>query len=972
MDFILVLLGLAVLALPVLVIVALVGLRRLRNRVRSLERRLGELERPSWAVPARPPEPLSGLEPNLAPSEVQTQVPMPAPGSVPQAAAASALGTVAGPAPPSSASDAAARPPGQAAAVPAPATAPEASGTPWDRAAARWRTEGPGAITAGHLPPARPSLSDRLVKWLTANWVYAVSALSLALAGIFLVQYGIEKGLLPPSVRVVAAILLGLVLIGAGERLRRRYGDEGPQATANLPSVFSGAGLVTIFAAVLAARQMYGLISAEVAFAGHLVTAALAVGLGWFHGPLLVAFGLLGAAAAPFIVSGESAAGPWLYGYFLLMAAVGLAVDAVRRWNWVSGLALVLSYGGGWLVLQTGAGLPGVMLQLLALVALAVILPRLQLVPRHEGPGVLMAIVASGAKAGGTVTVPVVLAAAAVLVSTVLLLLQIDAPEGEAMLALVALTGLALALIFWADRAEGLVDLAFVPALGLLTALILTGAGAMALQQGYEAGAIDARPPEAPAPMTVALLLGFATLVGLGFAWRSQRSRGLMRWIDTGFAVLLAPLAAVALDLLWHPVRVVGAFAWALHVIVLAAAMVALALRYARADAPDRRRFAHATLAALSLIALALFSVTSATPLTLALAVLVVVAAGLDGRLDLPEMRFFIQTGAAVLWFRLFGNPGIDWAMVAPAGQVLAAFGGTIAAFWAALRLLRGRPRDTAKGVLESGAVGLVAVLVNIVLTRRLVPFVEASDLQTYWGASVNAMPWSILMLVQIYRLRLGGPMRRFRQVIAAIAAVLAGGGLFAAAIVLNPVLSESMAARSALVSGPPLLDSLALAYLLPAVLFLLAGWKLPGLAVRVRQAVLTIGAALLALFVGLEIRRFWEGDWLGVPRLVQGELYSYTVALMLVGAALLYAAITRRSALLRRIAMAVIGFTIVKVFLLDASGLSGLTRVVSFLGLGLSLAGLAWLNRWAGQVSREGATPAALEPSRPEPPSGQ
>ena len=34
-------------------------------------------------------------------------------------------------------------------------------------------------------------------------------------------------------------------------------------------------------------------------------------------------------------------------------------------------------------------------------------------------------------------------------------------------------------------------------------------------------------------------------------------------------------------------------------------------------------------------------------------------------------------------------------------------------------------------------------------------------------------------------------------------------------------------------------------------------------------------------------------------------------------------------------------------------AGLTGLTRVLSFLGLGLSLAGLAWLNRWAGQAAR-------------------
>jgi uncharacterized membrane protein len=112
----------------------------------------------------------------------------------------------------------------------------------------------------------------------------------------------------------------------------------------------------------------------------------------------------------------------------------------------------------------------------------------------------------------------------------------------------------------------------------------------------------------------------------------------------------------------------------------------------------------------------------------------------------------------------------------------------------------------------------------------------------------------------------------------------------------------------------------------------------------------------LVAFYAALEIRRFWRGPDLSVPGVTQAELYSYTVALMLLGAALLYQAIARRSQGLRRIAMAVIALTIAKVFLIDASGLTGLTRVFSFLALGLSLAGLAWLNRWAaGQGEAQG-----------------
>jgi uncharacterized membrane protein len=68
------------------------------------------------------------------------------------------------------------------------------------------------------------------------------------------------------------------------------------------------------------------------------------------------------------------------------------------------------------------------------------------------------------------------------------------------------------------------------------------------------------------------------------------------------------------------------------------------------------------------------------------------------------------------------------------------------------------------------------------------------------------------------------------------------------------------------------------------------------------------------------------------------------------IGAGLLYQAIARNSVVLRRAAMAVIGLTVAKVFLIDVAGLTGLTRVFSLLALGLSLAGLAFLNRWAAR----------------------
>ena len=920
MEGLLVLAILIALAIPVLIIVLLVGQSNLKSRIDRLERALREtravIAAGASAAAAVTAVPASNVPPMAAPIAARAEKAAPLP-PVSQVVSPFDLEK----------SD----------------TAGLAAQAQANAAALNQHQNRPLVIRADRI--------GALINWLTTNWVYAVSALSLALAGVFFVQYGMEKGLLPPGLRVIFAMMFGVGLIGGGEWLRRKVGDGEDKSTAYLPSVFAGAGVVTMFAAILAARQLYGLIGPELAFLGHLATAVLAIGLGWVYGPLLVAVGLLGAALAPFVVAGGSAAEPWLYGYFALITGVGLAVDAVRRWAWVSVLALVLGYATGWLAMVAGAGEAGWVAFYAALALMAVIIPPLSFIPRHGGPATLVSLVRGGNAVWPSF--PTRLAAGAALASTAgLVLIALAGAEPVSMLAMGALTLLALAYLIWADRAEGLGDLALLPAGGFLAALAMQGLGEAPLWRDFMAQGIAVRAAETSGPMTVTWLLGMAVAISAAAALRSFREGEFRVAFGLG-AVLVAPLAVAIPELLWQPSLVIGPYPWALHAMAIAAAMVALALRYARMDGEDHRRFAYATLSALSLIALSLFVVGTAVALTLALGVLVVAAAGLDRRFRLPEMGFFIQVATAVLGYRLLADPGVIWALDAPLEQVILAFAGVIAALSAAYWLIRPLERPLPKGVLESAIAGFAAVFANVLISRWL-DIGPGDNLESHWGITLNAMPWLVLMLMQIYRARLGGGLQRLRQAIALVAGGIAAVGLVVAAGPANPLFTYSASDTEGLVAGPYILDSLFLAYGVPGLGLLLAAWKMPGLG-RLRYAFMAAGGVLAALYVGLEIRRLWQGDWIGMfAGVEQGELYSYTVALMLVGAALLYQAIAARSALLRRIAMGVIAVTVAKVFLLDAAGLTGLTRVISFAGLGLSLAGLAWLNRWAGQVSEK------------------
>lgn len=927
LDGLFVLGALIVLAIPVGVIVLFVKLAKLKARVGLLESALQvareagtQADAPSIASPAPKPKPEPEPEPEPEPSVD--------PGPAPVSAVLAPLPASAAPSPWTKAVAAASRQ------APGPADAP--SDTPSEAAPSR-------AVVM------RSDLALRLVRWLRENWVYAISAISLALAGIFLVQYGIERGLLPPALRVGAGAAFGLALVVAGEFLRRRFGDDPKGNVAYLPATFSGAGVVSTFAAIVAAHQMYGLIGPEAAFAAQGAVALLAVALGWYNGALLVAVGLIGAAASPFIVSSTDAAGPWLYAYFALIAATGLAVDTVRRWAWVSALALVLGYGGGWLSLMSLPGITGFVALMAGLPILASLVPERGWLPRQEGPALTEFLLARNARAPWP-TFPVRLVLGSVLVSAIGLFLQASGTTTEAMLVFGALTLLALAYLIWARDAPGLADIALIPALLFVIGLGLAGLDRWTIAGDFADQAAALRAPETSAPMTVSLLVAMAAAMSAAFAFRALVA-GPLRRVHGLAAALTAPVAVAVMELTWAPAGVLGPYPWALHVMALAAAMVVLAMRFAAVDGADRRRMAHATLSALSLVALALFILTSAAALTLALAVLIAVAAALDRRFDLAEMGLFVQIGVAVLTWRLIMDPGLQMAMLAPLGQVVVAWGGALAGLGAALWRVRPLTRPLTKAVLESALVGFGALLGNVLITRWLIDGAQTDWTESHWGVALNAMPWLMVMLVQAYRARLGGALRRVRLGLAGVGGVLATGLLLVAAVPLNPLYTYSADDLSGLVRGPVVLDTLALAYGLPAAILMLAALRLPGLGLWARRAALVFGAALGALYLGLEIRRFWRGDWLGAPGVTQAELYTYTLALMLLGAGLLYQAVATRNATLRRLAMLEIAFVIAKVFLIDASGLTGLTRVVSFLGLGLSLAGLAWLNRWVGDA---------------------
>ncbi|MBF0188753.1 MAG: DUF2339 domain-containing protein [Magnetococcales bacterium] len=98
----------------------------------------------------------------------------------------------------------------------------------------------------------------------------------------------------------------------------------------------------------------------------------------------------------------------------------------------------------------------------------------------------------------------------------------------------------------------------------------------------------------------------------------------------------------------------------------------------------------------------------------------------------------------------------------------------------------------------------------------------------------------------------------------------------------------------------------------------------------------------LLFALVTLLIRHAFHGEFPSLGATTNAEIYSYSVAWLLLGIVLLAVGIFTGHQKLRLGALGVIGLTVGKVFLYDMSELTGLYRVFSFLGLGLSLLALS------------------------------
>jgi uncharacterized membrane protein len=773
----------------------------------------------------------------------------------------------------------------------APAAAPEPAAAPTP---ARLAVE-----------PAPRGLEQRL----GARGFVWLGGACIALASFFLVKYSIDEGLLGPGMRVVLGILLGIALLVAGDFMRRRSATIGQALTA--------AGIAALYASLFAAVALYQLIPSALAFVILAALTFIAIGLSLRHGPFVGLIGLAGGFVTPAIVSTGEPHPAILLSYLYLLQLGTLWLERQRNWWYLPAIA---NAGG------------------LAWAFLALSLPQ-----------------AGGTDGIDAVAVPIylIVVAASVFWLSPRMTASSDWPESR-IVGLASAAGVAFLMLLWlVDGGFEAGDWAFV----LLLAMVGAVSGRLRPQHEISAFALASVPAlgllawqmQYQPAFDLDLYLWIAGIVGAlgtggGYAllWGARNPE---RWSLLS-AIYGASVVAIAY---WRLRGVDLLLSWSVICLVFSALHLVFAERlrsWRFRDRLYRRAFGVHALACAGFLAAAVPLWVEREWLPVLWSLLLPLTAWIANKIEEPWLRRGLWAAAPAVIIAVFvsGFPAGD----RPIFNWLAYGLGVPTVCFAAAAWLARRASDLRLMLLlQAGALVLGFLLVTLEI-RHL--FHGAAFKTAPFGfaeAGTLALLWGVLALAT-WRMAQRRGEARLRWIAYGLAIL---SGLLTIVVlwgIANPLLNPIP------VHGLPILNSALYVFGSGFVLFMV-------MANMVRRSTLDAGqrntmmglAAAIALIDGLIgvsalNRHLFQGELIdldkGYPLWSDAEFYGYSVAWLIYGGLILALAIWRRLPALRHAAAGIVVLVVFKVFLGDASGLTGLYRFASFLGLGLTLVALGYL----------------------------
>lgn len=746
-----------------------------------------------------------------------------------------------------------------------------------------------------------------------------MGGIALALAGFYLVKYSIETGLLTENIRVILGGLFGFGLLFAGKTVRQHPAiSDGTR----IAQALSGAGLAVLYGTLFAATSLYHIIPSWLGFLGMTIVTAGALLLSLLCGAPIAALGLIGGFATPMIMHGEPNA-PLLFGYLLIVFGGLMAVIRRQGWWWLSLPAVLISFiwVGVWLLDSFVPG-DGIWLALF-LMGITATVVMADAETEDEDLNLSLSWLRYGAFGGSCL-----------LMGAVTWTSHFDNLEWG----MFGLFALATYVLAWAHER-------------MYSAMpwIAMGANAVMLLAWNQ-----------PDPASFALVfVAFGLLHAGGSYLLMKRSDDPLPWAS--LCAVTTPLYYLIAYYKLDPALVMSrgaADTWfSIHEIWCALALGISLLFIAaiqdlfvtRRDVKVRQQVqAVFTCTIVALLSSGLAIALDHSYWSFVIAAEILTVSWLQARVDMPFLRtigslllavfgLLMLPDALGLVYAIFGESmrnslrsaelavsfsTLSFRFVVPALMMMAAS-------W----FLRQRQDDELVETLEYVSATLLAIT-----GYKIVSMAFGNNSEFVFAAqSYVTLIWGVMALASFQAYRIFN--RHSLETFAYVLAFLTAARLVGYALLLeNPLWAH---------------QAVGTWY---GVNYLLTGYGMPVLlAIGYKNEMLnrsepeqarlaTLAALVLSfVFVSMNVRQFYHGTYLDGWLTGSAEIYTYSAAWLVLGIGLLLAGVIRQNGMMRVASLPIMLLTVGKVFLYDASELTGLLRVFSFFGLGLCLLGLSW-----------------------------
>ena len=802
-----------------------------------------------------------------------------------------------------------------------------------DVAAARHSGETTSAANIPSPPPLPPEIDagtkPGFEEKLGTRWVVWIGGLTLALGGLFLVKYSIEAGLLGPGVRVLLGGLFAAALLAAGEftRCKESASPDVPLPIANIPAVLTAAGTMVAFATVYASYALYGFLAPASAFIllGLVALGTLAAAL--LHGPALAGLGVVGAFGTPALVSSGTPDYWALYIYIAIVTASAFGLARICLWRWLALTTIAL--GGLWMLFDIAVPntiAPHAFDIIVGFVLASVLVVTGFMFGPSAEPGRVEPI--------SSISLAVFLFGACVLV--------LNNNHADPAMIVFALVVFAAFVVAWrAESATGAIGAAAVFVFVIFAEWAIRANPDLAVVAGGAMPGIGARADEGSINVHFVAAALFAVGFGGAGILAQGRSVGAIVPVIWAAAGVFTPLALL-IALYARIAHLDRSIPFAVLALALAAAFAAATEILTKRDARPGQTISAALFATGTLAALALaftFALEKGW-LTIALALMSLGTAWISMKRPIPFLRSLAAILAGIVVLRIGYEPrivGNDIGTTPIFNWLLLGYGIPALSFWLASYFMRRRGDDAPLRAVEAAAI-LFTVLLAFMEIRH---YVNNGDIYRRTAGLIETglqvcVALSMALGLERLRIRSGSIVHN----IGAVALTLGAGAaiLFGLFFLQNPMI------WSPRIEGE-FINELLLCYALPSVLALLLSYAAAGQRRPFYVNTIAGGSLVLAIaYISFEIRRLYHGPLLASGTTSDAEQYTYSVAWLAFGVALLGAGLLFSSQRARLASAVMIAVTILKVFIIDIGSLTGAYRAFSFIGLGLVLVAIGWL----------------------------